>query len=325
MGNGHAGLPKPEPRTISKALLLQGLFDVDNDPEARARVLAMETDFRTRIKTHIAGLPTKDAKFRKFKTNPFVLMIHTLNKGYFHVSQIESDILPAKLFSSMETSAGRMVEAVVLPVYGWGVVLSVMQSSDSVLDGKKLDGSILRLATLKSGPGCLNDEMSKDIAEDILDNVEHWAAEANVKDIDFTYGVLYGTPKQSNRKDWHILRNVQEKLTGGTLTTPPDKRWDCAFTKNGITVTVTIRIGTELWHHIGQASDAFMEIAVALIRACVAPTAAQPAEHEYTISDLPDIISLSPVPEAFNVGLLQRSQLEWLFFFARHFCDVLTD
>lgn len=333
MANGHAGLPKSEARTISKALLLQWLSKVDNDESARKRVLAMETNFRTRIKTHIAGLPAKDAIFRKFKTNPFVLMIQTLNKGYFHVSQIESDILPAKLFSSMETSAGKMVELVVLPIYGWQVVPSVMHSADSVLDGKKLDGGVLRLATLKSGPECLNDEMSKDIAEDILKNFEHWANEAKVKEIDFTYGVLYGTQKQSNKKDWHILRNLEEKLVGGVITTPPNGRWDCAFTKNEITVRATIRIGTELWQHFGNPStnvavapkDAFTEIAIAIIRACVAPTAAQPPKHTYTICDLPDIVSLSPVREDFNVSLLQRSQLEWLFFFARHFCDLLTD
>jgi type II restriction endonuclease EcoO109I-like protein len=334
MANGHAGLPKSDARTISKALLLERLSNVDNDESARKRILAMETDFRRRINTHIAGLPAKDAIFRKFKTNPFVLMIQTLNKGYLHVSQIESDILPAKLFSSMETSAGKMVELVVLPVYGWQVVPSVMHSADSVLDGKKLDGNVLRLATLKSGPECLNDEMSKDIAEDILRNFEHWATEANVKEIEFTYGVLYGTPKQSNKKDWHILRNLEEKIKDGVLTTPPKARWDCAFDKNGITVRVTIRIGTELWRHFGQPSaastavapsDAFTEVAVALIRACVAPTAAQPPEHEYTICDLPDIVSLGPVQNDFNVSLLQRSQLEWLFFFARHFCDQLTD
>jgi hypothetical protein len=41
--------------------------------------------------------------------------------------------------------------------------------------------------------------------------------------------------------------------------------------------------------------------------------------------DLDEIISLEPVPKNFNVSILQRSQLEWLFFFARHFCDELLD
>ena len=68
---------------------------------------------------------------------------------------------------------------------------------------------------------CLNDEMSENIADAILMNFETWATTAGVNKIDFTYGVLYGTQKQSNKKDWHILRNIKEKLTRGTLEVSP--------------------------------------------------------------------------------------------------------
>ncbi len=64
---------------------------------------------------------------------------------------------------------------------------------------------------------------------------------------------------------------------------------------------------------------------VALIRACVSPSDTQPKDHKFTIVDLEEIVSLGSVPEDFNVSILQRSQLEWLFFFARHFCDELVD
>ena len=68
----------------------------------------------------------------------------------------------------METSEGRMVEAVVLPIYGWQCVASEMHSSESVIDGRKLGSKVLQIATLKSGPRCLNDEMSENIADAIL-------------------------------------------------------------------------------------------------------------------------------------------------------------
>jgi hypothetical protein len=54
-------------------------------------------------------------------------------------------------------------------------------------------------------------------------------------------------------------------------------------------------------------------------------TSLQPTAHQFTTADLPQIISLRSVPDDFNPALLQRSQLEWLFFFARHLCDVLTE
>ena len=149
-------------------------------------------------------------------------MIHSLNKGYRRIGEIEDDIFPAKVFSSMETSAGRMVETVVLPIYGWEVVPSEMHTANSVLDGKRRVGDVLQLATLKSGPRCLNDEMSANLADDILSNSREWAETAKVKEIDFTYGVLYGTEKTVNKKDWHILRNIKEKLSIANLLVSPD-------------------------------------------------------------------------------------------------------
>lgn len=321
----HIGLPSAVARSISKQQLLNQLNLVDASEGAKKRTLDMETEFRRRITLHVQSLPTSDAQFAKFNTNPFVLMFHSLKKKYRHIAEIENDILPAKVFSSMETSAGRMVEAVVLPVYGWQAVLSEMHSSNSVLDGRAKKGKVLCLATLKSGPRCLNDEMSENMADAILLNFKAWAEEAKVKEIDFTYGVLYGTQKQSNKKDWHILRNIGQKLKGGSLRVSPDGRWNCEFEKNGVKVRVTIRIGIDLWNYIGGKATAFMELSTALIRACITPGDTDPEEYKFTIADLPAIISLATVPNSYNVALLQRSQLERLFFFARHFCDEIAE
>lgn len=321
----HKGLPRADEVTIYKTHLLKQLSVVDKDKAATERVLAMEINFRRRIMQHVGSLPASDAQFSKFNTNPFVLMFHSLKRDYRHISQIEADILPAKVFSSMETSAGRMVETVVLPVYDWEVVPSEMHTANSVLDGKCKVGNVLRLATLKSGPRCLNDEMSENIADAILANVENWATTAKVSEIEFTYGVLYGTRKRSNKKDWHILRNIEQKLTGGTVSVSPDGRWNCKFVKNGVTVTVTIRIGMDLWNYFGESGTTFTEMSSAIIRACISPSDVQPAAYKFTIADLASIISLKSVPEAYNVSLLQHSQLEWLFFFARHFCDGLFE
>lgn len=241
----HKGMPRPEALTLLKSELLRALVRVDGEKASSDRALEMETDFRTRITSHVQSLPTKDAKFAKFNTSPFVLMFYALQHGFTRISEIEEAILPAKVFSSMETSAGRMVEAVVLPKYGWEFAPSAMHSINSAIDGKKIDGGTLFLATLKSGPRCLNDEMSENFADAILMNCEAWAKEAGVKNVDFTYGVLYGTRKQSNKKDWHILRNIAGKLQKG-VTESPDHKWHCRFVKNKVDVTVTVRIGIEL-------------------------------------------------------------------------------
>lgn len=324
MPRGAAGLPTATTKQLSKRRLLEQLQAVDGTEASRARVLAMETEFRRKIDSHVGSLPATDALFQKFNTSPYVLLIHARNKTYSKISEIEGDILPAKQFSSMETSAGRMIEEIALPAYGWTCVASEMHTSNSALDGRKTEATFLRLATLKSGPRCLNDEMSENFADAIVNHTQAWSRESNRKKIDFTYGVLYGTQKVSNKKDWHILRNIREKRGANALTTDPTGRWSCAFRDGSVSVSVTIRIGMDWWEHLG-GKLCFIEVFSALIRACIAPGAEDLDNHRYFIADLQQIVSMSSVPETYNVSLLQRSQLPWLFLVARHFCDVLTD
>jgi hypothetical protein len=321
---GNPNIPKAAIRKMSKGNALELLLQVDRDKTARDRVLSMENAFRDRIDTHVASLPSHSAPLIKFNTSPFVLMIYARERGYSRVSEIERDILQAKLFSSMETSAGRMVQSVVLPFFGWEDVESKMTSSSSVLDGRKLDGAILRLATIKSGPRCLNDEMSKDIADDIVGHVEEWASDARVDHVDFVYGVLYGTEKLSNKKDWHILRNVVEGKGARFMLEDPKDKWTCSFRNRGTRVDVTVRIGIDWWSYLG-GKTCLSEVLAALIRASVPPSNAEASAQKYLISDLGRIVSLAPIPKGYNISLLQRGQLQWFFLLLSHYCDVLED
>ena len=164
--------------------------------------------------------------------------------------------------------------------------------------------------------------MSENFADAIINNYVDWAGESNVQHIDFTYGVLYGTKKLSNKKDWHILRNIKEKIPK-SITTVPDNRRDCQFQESGITVDVAVRIGLDWWSHLG-GELCFTEVFTALIRACINAGAADPDNYAYTISNLNDIASSRGIGRDFNVSLLQRNQLPWLLLMAHHFCDELT-
>ncbi len=325
MARKHIGLPTAEIVRFSKQKLLDQLLQVDSCEKAKERILNMETAFRKKIATHTTSLLLEDASFRKFNTSPFVLLIHASHRKYGSVEQIEGDILPAKQFSSMETSAGRMVEEVVLPAYKWECVLSEMHTNYSALDGRMKESSPFRVATLKSGPRCLNDEMSENFADAVLGNARVWAADAKVKTLDFTYGVLYGTPRQSNKKDWHILRNLAEKtptVGSGKVLMSPDSRWNCKIQIDDVEVEASVRIGKDWWTYLG-GENCLLEVMTALIRCCVLPMPTTNQEHEYIISDLGAIVSIDDVSADFNVSLLQRSQLPWLFLIASHFCDVM--
>lgn len=320
MARGHVDLPKPDALIFKKSEIIEKLTQIDNNSEIRERILTMENQFRENMSNHVSSLPTKDATFKKFNTSPFVLMIHSLKRSYSKISEIEKDILPAKEFSSMETSAGRMTEVITLPIYGWETVESGMHTSNSALDGKCLENGRLKLVTLKSGPRCLNDEMSENFADSIISHIESWATEAGVTELDFTYGVLYGTKKQSNKKDWHILRNLMDKLPHESFEILPKKKWNCRFTYNGITANVAIKVGDEWWKYLGGDLGTF-ELCIALIRACISPSSTDPKDYVYTISDLKEIVDTSCVSSDFNISILQKSQLPWLFFMLRHFCD----
>lgn len=325
MASRNPHLPSRVPKTVfSKAGLLADLQAVDTDAEARNRVLVLETGFRQRVQSHIATRPLANAVLQDFNTSPFVLMIYAQAKHYTRLSELEGDILPAKLFSSMETSAGRMIEDVALPVYGWQAVPSGMHSANSALDGKKVVLPVLKAATLKSGPRCLNDEMSENFADNVLGHGPAWLSDNGATQLDFTYGVLYGTKKQSNKKDWHILRNIAQKLPASQVISPPWQSWECQFRLALHPATATVRIGKDWWDYLG-GSLCLTEICAALIRACVAPGQADPVGTRYTISDLASIVAWPTGHIVTNVSILQASQVPWLFFLMRHFCDEMTD
>lgn len=325
MPRGHVDLPmSAPPLLLSKRNIYAALAEIDSSDAARGRVLKMETGFRQKIDTHLAGLPAASAQFQKFNTSPFVLMFHSKRQQYRRVSEIERDIIPAKVFSSMETSAGRMVEEVVLPVYGWEVVPSRMHSVESVLDGRKLEGHDFLAATLKSGPRCLNDEMAQQIGRDVAANVAQWASNRGTNQVDFTYGVLYGTKRQSNKKDWHILRSIAEMLPTSTTVHHSHKgTWCIGYNRDGLHVTATVRVGIEWWNYLG-GENAWLEVCIAMIRACILSDSPRTDVPDYVISDLEAILDSSGLPSDFNVAILQHSQIEWLLFLARHFCDGLT-
>ena len=258
---------------LDKAQIFARLKAVDQDPFAKKRVLQMEGDFRARIGSHLTRLPARTAKLQKFNTNPFVLMFYSKQQQYGQVVQIERDLVPAKVFSSMETSAGRMIQEVVLPVYGWKDVASAMQSHESLLDGERAlqPPDTFVGATLKSGPRTLNDHMSMDIATDLVGQAPSWAVSHGVPNIDFTYGVLYGTKKQSNKKDWHVLRNIDRLRPPKSVVLQSHRKgWSVVYEDGPLTVSATVRVGIEWWDYLG-GTDTWLEVCCALIRAAYCP------------------------------------------------------
>jgi hypothetical protein len=166
--------------------------------------------------------------------------------------------------------------------------------------------------------------MSENFADTVLAHAGKWVEGFNSSKVEFTYGVLYGTPRRSNKKDWHILRNLVEKTAsrGGEVVQPCANSWSCVIGVGAVEVTATVRIGLDWWTYLGGPTCA-VEVWTAMIRACILPGEIDDPTHRYQIVDLGQVVSIPPALEDYNVSLLQRSQLPWLFFVARHFCDEL--
>ena len=163
--------------------------------------------------------------------------------------------------------------------------------------------------------------MAQNIGRDVSKNVAAWARKHNTDTVDFTYGVLYGTKSISNKKDWHVLRSIAESLPVSVEIVDTHKQsWKIRYRLDGLDVSAAVRIGIDWWTYLGD-KNTWLELCIALIRACVAPAGLREDEPVYTISDLGSILDLSSKPKDFNISLIQESQLEWLLFIARHFCD----
>jgi hypothetical protein len=166
--------------------------------------------------------------------------------------------------------------------------------------------------------------MSENFADNVIGHGPTWLSNDEATELDFTYGVLYGTKKQSNKKDWHILRNIAQKLPAQSVIQAPEQRWDCEFLLGTAHATATIRIGKDWWEYLGGPL-CLTELCASLIRACVVPGSADAPGTNYTIGDLASIVAWPQGYPQVNVGILQASQLPWLFFLMRHFCDALND
>ena len=154
-----------------------------------------------------------------------------------------------------------------------------MQSHELLLDGQKVNqtGGKFICATLKSGPRTLNDDIARNIGHELVDRAPSWAVSHSVKEVNFTYGVLYGTKKQSNKKDWHILRIIEEQRPKQSkIKTSYKGGWAIAYSDGPLSVSATVRVGIEWWEFLG-GKDTWIELCCALIRSCITPVNAPQA------------------------------------------------
>jgi hypothetical protein len=289
------------------------------------RINQLSTALETRMRQINARSPAIDGK----STNPFVLAAYAELYDVQNLKQVDDIVAAAKVFSSIETAAGRVVEDVIPPFYGWTQIDSPGHTVLSEIDSARVVGDTVELVALKSGPMCINDSMVSQIANAVSTHWAAWGDHWKVKNIRYIVGMNYSTAKNSNKKDWHIVRLAEEKAVANGLTisnscTRPDDRRPIASSffegnHDGKSLRVETLQGRDLWAHIAGADDAYLQICWAMAK-CLNTNAVRP-EGNYATGQMREIVEFA---SGLNTLGVSDAEKQWLVLFARHFVDQLS-
>jgi hypothetical protein len=315
------------PSVALTLLEVQSFLQATTAPEHAdrfARIANLEHALEERMRQINARPPAIDGK----STNPFVLAAYAHLFDVQHLKQVDDIVAAAKVFSSIETAAGRVVEDVIPPFYGWQQIDSPGHTVLSEIDSARIDGDTIELVALKSGPMCINDSMVSQIANAVSNHWIEWSDHWGVNKVRYIVGMNYSTARNSNKKDWHIVRLAQERavahgmnITSSCTSTLGNRPLAHAFFEgdsDGKRLRVETMQGRSLWAHIGGSDEAFLEICWAMAKCMEA--LAVPVGSEFTTREMAEIVAFAESIDAPNVSTAEK---EWLVLFARHFVDQL--
>ncbi|WP_159642256.1 hypothetical protein [Sphingorhabdus sp. 109] len=288
------------------------------------RVAELEAALEARMRQINARSPAIDGK----STNPFVLAAYAHLFDVHNLKQVDDIVAAAKVFSSIETAAGRVVEDVIPPFYDWTQIDSPGHTVLSEIDSARVVGDTVELVALKSGPMCINDSMVSQIANAVASHWVEWSDHWEVDTVRYIVGMNYSTAKNSNKKDWHIVRLAQERLEqqGINITSSCSVKQGkrplavpyFEAEENGKTLRVETLQGRALWAHIGGGDDTFLEICWAMAKCLKALPV--PIASQFTTGEMKDIVEFA---DRIDVPDISEAEKQWLVLFARHFVDKL--
>lgn len=188
------------------------------------------------------------------------------------MAELDQSLAAAKIFSSLETSAGRIVEDVIPQLYGWEQVDSPAHTAKSEIDSVRVVGDHLELAALKSGPSCINDSMVQQISSAIGKHSSSWLDEWKCHSMTYIVGMNYSTAKNSNKKDWRIVYEAQSKLVNEGWAISRScydeesrlAKASCELARDGQTIIVIALQGARFWERIAGCQEAVLDISWAL-------------------------------------------------------------
>ena len=170
--------------------------------------------------------------------------------------------------------------------------------------------------------------MVSQISNAISRHWKEWADHWGVNRVRYIVGMNYSTAKNSNKKDWHIVRLAEEQLAAdgfevtSSCTTPDPRRPLASAFFSGQDGDQSLRVetlqGRELWSHIADAQDAYLKICWAIAKCLNATPVAEGSS--FTTGQMHEILRFS---QRLDVPGVSDGEKQWLVFLARHFVDRL--
>lgn len=263
------------------------------------RVESLASTLGTYITTNLPAAIERREGLPGYRTNPYVLMTSANVMGLTDPRRFADFLFNNKLYMGLETSFGKAIEAAFVGPYPlhrqadhhWidppeklaeAAALSGLSSQQKAMRRvasvwREVDKSCVvqgrrYMASIKSGPNCINDSQVQATTQAIADNHRTWMDStrktyADVKDLDIVIGITYGTDSTTNNKENQILAKLLEK---GFVEEDRRRKPGVLIDKRTRRDRVYRYVGKDFWAFIGNAvaprstAFVFLEVLLAL-------------------------------------------------------------
>lgn len=266
----------------------------------RNRVQSVSGSVADYIRINVPLLLEGKSKLADYRTNPYVLLATAQMRQLTDSEKFASFLFNNKLYMAMETSFGKSIESVLVGGYPlpshstkWvnppekeaefktyaGLTNEEKAGRRTASVWREIDrsctvGNRRFLASIKSGPNCINDTQVTAMETAIANHHAKWFDQtrrsyADIDSLDIVIGITYGTDRTTNNKENQILVKLGQH---GFIEEDRHSKPGVMIDKATRRVRVYRRIGRNFWSFIGNPAEpdaarfVFLEILLALSR-----------------------------------------------------------
>jgi len=269
---------------------------------SKNRVNKLSDSLARYMQSNVPGTVNRREGLSDYRTNPYVLITSATLMDLSDPQRFAEFLFNNKLYMGLETSFGKSIEGILVSEYPIGAskahrwtepnekiaeshALAGLDREDKAkrrtvsvwreIDKSCIAGNRRYLATIKSGPNCINDTQVEAMKNAIADHHETWMKmtrknHPGVNRIDIVIGLTYGTDRTTNNKENQILVKLLEH---GFEEEDRARKPGVLIDSESRSIRVYRHIGQDFWGFIGNPSSpsktpfVYLEVLLALSEA----------------------------------------------------------